>query len=320
MRGITYSLVEQTTAHVEPRERADSWSEQVGFHHTRLDFRYARPDCFDGEMTSQRSDTYDLITWRSDRVEYVRTPRLVRQAPAPDYRFVFPVEGEMTLRQDDRQIRLSPGSGRLMPLDAPFALRHGSMLRGVILSIPACEIDGPLNRKSPLSTGVDLSTGLGRVLHGMVVGLYDERTHLDAAQFNAVTDRAVELLCMLVAGDDRPDVPGHLAEVEAVVRRYARDHAADPGLTGASMARALGWSLRQIQLALQRAGTTPREVIREERLRGVRDRLQRAEYAHMTISELACAMGFSSASALSTAFRQRFGTSPRELRRRHHQA
>ncbi|MFE3327021.1 helix-turn-helix domain-containing protein [Streptomyces sp. NPDC059176] len=313
-------MVEQTTARVEPRERADSWSEQVGFHHTRLDFRYARPDSFSGEMTSQRSDTYDLITWRSDRVEYARTPRLVRQAPAPDYRFVFPLAGELTLRQNDRQIRVTPGSGRLLTLDAPFELLHDPLLRGVILSIPACEIEGPLNRKSPLATGVDLSTGLGRVLHGMLVGLHDERTRLDAAQFDAVTDRAVELLCMLAAGDDRPDVPDHLAEVEAVVRRYARDHAADPGLTGTSMARGLGWSLRQIQLALQRAGTTPRELIREERLRVVRDRLQRPEYAHMTISELACAMGFSSASALSTAFRQRFGTSPRELRRRHHHA
>lgn len=34
----------------------------------------------------------------------------------------------------------------------------------------------------------------------------------------------------------------------------------------------------------------------------------------MTINDLAYASGFSSASALSTAFRQRFGLSPREMR------
>ncbi|MGW0826057.1 helix-turn-helix transcriptional regulator [Streptomyces sp. NPDC002845] len=101
-----------------------------------------------------------------------------------------------------------------------------------------------------------------------------------------------------------------------MVRRYVRDHAADPALTGTSMARALGWSLRQVQLALQRAGTTPRDVIREERLRLVRDRLQCADCAHMTITDLAYASGFSSASAMSTAFRQRYGTSPREMRHR----
>ncbi|HET6353503.1 AraC family transcriptional regulator [Streptomyces sp.] len=36
----------------------------------------------------------------------------------------------------------------------------------------------------------------------------------------------------------------------------------------------------------------------------------------MTITDLAYASGFSSASTLSTAFRQRFGVSPREMRYR----
>ncbi len=95
-----------------------------------------------------------------------------------------------------------------------------------------------------------------------------------------------------------------------MVRRYVREHAADPGLTGTSMAHALGWSLRQIQLALQRAGTTPRDLIREERLRLVRERLQCGDCEHLTITDLAFTSGFSSASALSTAFRQRYGVSP----------
>jgi AraC-like DNA-binding protein len=80
------------------------------------------------------------------------------------------------------------------------------------------------------------------------------------------------------------------------------------------MARALGWSLRQIQLALQHAGTTPRDLIREERLRLVRERLRCGDCERLTITDLAYASGFSSASALSTAFRQRFGVSPREMR------
>ena len=102
--------------------------------------------------------------------------------------------------------------------------------------------------------------------------------------------------------------------MEAVVRRYVREHAADPDLTGAVMARALGWSLRQVQVALQRVGTTPRELIREERLRMVRERLQTPAYQHLSITDLAYASGFSSGSALSNAFRHRFGVSPREMR------
>ncbi|GGX41480.1 AraC family transcriptional regulator [Streptomyces fructofermentans] len=314
MPAGTYVVESRTTGAADPRERTDFWSEHVGAYQTSMEFRYASPETFRGELTRQGTDTYQLVDWRSDRIEYVRTPRQVRRAPDPDYRFLLPLSGELVLRQDGRETRLTPGAGSLMTLGEPFRLLHDASLRGIIFSIPAREIDGPLNRKSPLATGLDLTTGLGLVVHSMLRSLADERDRLTTTEFDAVSDRVVELLCMLASGDDRPDAPSHLTEVEAVVRRHVREHAADPGLTGTSMARALGWSLRQIQLALQRVGTTPRELIREERLRLVRDRLRCGECEHMTITDLAYASGFSSASALSTAFKARFGVSPREMR------
>ncbi|MFE9647765.1 helix-turn-helix domain-containing protein [Streptomyces sp. NPDC006365] len=316
MPAGSYVVDSQTTGEVDPRERTDFWSEHIMSLQTSLDFRYADPDpaAFRGRSIRQRTDAYQLVHWQCDQIEYSRTPRQVRQEPDPDYRFLLPLAGEAVLRQDGQEARLTPGMGSLMTLGEPFELLHDASLRGIIFSIPAREIEGPLNRKSPLATGLDLTTGLGRVVHTMLRSLSQERDHLTAREFDAVSDRVVELLCMLTVEDDRPDASGHLAEVEAMVRRYVREHAADPGLTGTSMARALGWSLRQIQLALQRVGTTPRELIREERLRLVRDRLRCRECDHLTITDLAHSSGFSSSSALSTAFRQRFGVSPRAMR------
>ncbi|CCK25689.1 DNA-binding regulatory protein [Streptomyces davaonensis JCM 4913] len=302
------------TIEVAAREQTDLWSERVGTYQTRLDYRYGRAEVFRGEMIRRRSDTYQVVTWHSDQIEYSRTPGLIRQEPDPDYRFLFPLSGEMRLRQDDQEVRLAAGTGSLFTLGAPFELQHNASLRGVIMSIPAQEIDGPLNQKAPLATGLDLTKGLGRVVHAMMRSLDEEYEHLTTPQFDAVCDRVVELLRMLACGDDRPDVPGQLTEVEAMVRRYVRDHAADPALSGTSMARALGWSLRQIQLALQQVGTTPRDLIREERLRLIRERLLCVDCDHMTITDLAYASGFTSASAMSTAFHRRFGVSPREMR------
>jgi Helix-turn-helix domain/AraC-binding-like domain len=59
------------------------------------------------------------------------------------------------------------------------------------------------------------------------------------------------------------------------------------------------------------SGTPPRELIREERLRMVRQRLESPGYRHRTVADTC---GFPSASALSTAFRTRFGTRPRDVR------
>jgi len=310
----SYLVEEQTTTEVGPCERADFWSEHIASYQSRMGYRYTRRDNFEGETVRQRTGTYQLVRFHSDEIEYQRTAQQVRQDPDEDYRLLVSLTGRLVLRQDEEEAELTPGTGGLVSFGAPFQCLQDASTQAFILTIPRREIDGRLNRTSPLSAGVDLTRGLGRVVSSLLNDLYEQRYALTDPQFDAVSDRLVDLLCMLVVGDDRPDIPGHLAEVEAMVRRYVRDHAADAGLTGTSMARALGWSLRQIQLALQHAGTTPRDLIREERLRLVRDRLQCGSCTHMTITELAYATGFSSASALSTAFRRRFGVSPREMR------
>ncbi|MFI0483082.1 helix-turn-helix domain-containing protein [Actinomadura sp. 9N215] len=295
-------------------------------------------DDFLGGPVRRSGGAYRLVLYRSDRADHLRTGDRPRRdavpgpvpAPVPGrdpdtgaYGFLLPLRGEMILLRDGAQARLRPGTGGLVSLTAPVRLVPHRPARALVLTIPAHEVDGRLrraaSRAAPLATGLDLSAGLGRVVADMVRAVGEERDLLTARQFDAACDRITELLCILVADfgaveHERPPAPGHLAEVEAVVRRHVREHATDPGLTGAAMAQELGWSLRQIQLALQRAGTTPRELIREERLRLVRDRLRDPLDRHVTITDLAHATGFSSASALSHAFRQRFGVSPRELR------
>ncbi|MER5472431.1 helix-turn-helix domain-containing protein [Streptomyces sp. NPDC002685] len=314
MPAGSYLVETWSTGAVEPWERADFWSEHIGSYQSRMGYRYSRVDNFLGETVRQRTETYQLVRFRSDEIAYSRTARQVREDPDEDYRLLLPLTGEIVLRQDGHEARLTPGTGTLVSFGSPFECLQDASTQAYVFTIPAREVDGPLNRRSPLATGLDLSRGLGRVVGSMLEGLYAERDDLTDSQFNAVSDRVVELLCMLATGDDRPDGARHLTDVETVVRRHVREHAADPGLTGTSMARALGWSLRQIQLALQHAGTTPRDLIREERLRLFRERLQCGDCEHLTITDLAYASGFSSASALSTAFRQRFGVSPREMR------
>lgn len=270
---------------------------------------------------------YRLVLYGTDRAghptaahdtPHPAAPHAAPHIPAPivaggGYRFVVLLHGELLMLRDGRKARLGPGTGGLVPPAAPLLVLQCGPARALVMTIPAHE---RLNLPARPVTLLDLTAGLGRVVADMVRAVGEERDTLSEPQFDAACDRITELLCLMVAGTGRPPPAGHLAEVEAVVRRYVREHATDPGLTGAVMAQDLGWSLRQVQLALQRAGTTPRELVREERLRLVRDRLRDPFYRNVTITDLAHATGFSSASTLSHAFRRRFGVSPRELRRR----
>jgi AraC-like DNA-binding protein len=284
-------------------------------HGSVPDRRHTRATgAFHGAASRRRTGTYCLARFGPDEPEYGRTAQEIRQDPDDDYRLLVPIDARITLRQDDQEARLTPGTGALLTFGAPFRCVQEPATWAYVLTIPAREMDDPLNRRPPLATALDLARGLGRVLRSMLDELHEERHTLSTPEFDAVADRIVELLCMLASGEDRADTANPLTEVETVVRRHVRAHAADPALTGTSVARSLGWSLRQIQLALQRAGTTPRDLIREERLRMVRDRLRCGHCEHLTITELAYATGFSSASAMSTAFRRRFGVTPREMR------
>lgn len=310
----TFVVESTTTDEVAARERTDFWSTLVNSYHCACGYEFADAKGFQGRTIRVGTDSYQLAGWRATEEWLHRTPGLIKQDPDEDYRFTFPIGGELLVRQNGEQALLTPTAGSLFTPTSPYDIWHSNGNQGLILTIPRSEIDQRLNQSAPVGVGFDLTVGLGRVVRDLMVGLTEERATLTPYQFDAVCDRLVELLCMLVTGDDRPDAPGHLADVEAMVRRHVRQHAGDPELCGQSVARQLGWSLRQVQKALQHSGTTPRELIREERLRLVRERLQNPAYRDWTIQRLAHEAGFSSGSALSIAFRNRYGVPPRDLR------
>jgi len=63
------------------------------------------------------------------------------------------------------------------------------------------------------------------------------------------------------------------------------------------------------------AGTTVYEYLREERMKEARTLLQKTRLA---VQDIACQVGFKDSTNFSTAFKERFGLSPREFRQKHH--
>jgi AraC-like DNA-binding protein len=305
-----YSIDSWTTDDVRPPERVEYWMSVVSAAtRYRVDPACA-PGTFRGRVLRIGTVAYTLGRASADCAQGHRTAAMASADPHDSRTLMWTIRGELLVRQDGQELRVGPGEAFLASSNSLFEakLDHADI---ALLTIPGAEMDNRLRRRSAPRI-LDINRGLGRVLAGMLAELFAQRAHLSAAEFDAVCDRLVDLLCMLAVGDDRPVAEGGLVEVEAMARRYVREHATDPGLTGATMAHALGWSLRQVQLALQQAGTTPRELIRDERLALVHERLRSP--VHIVIGDLAQRCGFSSTSVLSTAFRQRYGMSPREFR------
>ncbi|MEV6073178.1 AraC family transcriptional regulator [Nocardia sp. NPDC052001] len=302
-----------TTDAVDPRERADYWAHVINMYQCRLGYRFPSRTDFQGSTQLRRTDSYQLIGWESDAVTYLRTRKLIRADPDDNYRLIIPFTGQLAFGSDDGHGILTPAAMLLVAIDQPFALSMSEATRGVIINIPREQVRHRLNRVAPPLGPLDLTTGLGRVSAGIVGGLYTECAALTDREFDSVSERLVDLLCMQILGDPATSATP-LADVAATARRYIRAHVGDPDLTSARVATALGWSLRQIQLAFNAIGTTPSEVIREERLHVACERLRSPAYQRCGIADIASDLGFGSASSFNKAFRRRFDTTPSQFR------
>ncbi|MEU2090422.1 AraC family transcriptional regulator [Nocardia beijingensis] len=303
-------LVERVdTAAVAARESADFWAEHVCRNQGTLECRFDGRSSFRGTTAVQRYAGYQLIDFWSDSVVYSRTRADIRHDGDDSLRVMIPVSGALRIRQDDTAAQVLPGCGAVVTKSRPVDFGQPVAVRGWVMNVPA----GTL----PLSLGagpalVDLRNGLGSVLVGMITELGKQREAVDGPEFASACDTIIDLLRLRMRRHAAP--PTVLATVDAAVREHVLRHADDPDLTPTEIARALGWSLRQVQLALHHTGTTPSELIRGARLDRAHRRLR--ESSARTIAEIAYASGFRSLSAFGSAFKARFGVTPQEVRPR----
>ncbi|WP_039804357.1 helix-turn-helix domain-containing protein [Nocardia araoensis] len=305
-----YLVAEADTAAVSARESADFWVQHVCRNQGTLRFRFADASAFHGITRVQHYGDYQLIGFRSDSITYSRTPTDIRRDDDASLRLVVPTEGAMNFRQDDSTVQAVRGQGVLVTKARPFDFAQSQNAHGWVMNIPAGAVPYALGTGPVV---IDVRQGLGLVVSGMIRELNEQRKVVDGLGFATACDVMVDLLrlCLRPYGK----LPTTLAAVDAAVRDHIRRHATDPELTPTLVAHNLGWSLRQVQLALQSTGTTPSELIRTERLERARLHLREAT-PDRTVADIAYASGFTSLSAFGASFKRQFGFTPQEARGR----
>ncbi|MDM7490184.1 AraC family transcriptional regulator [Rhodococcus sp. GXMU-t2271] len=312
-----YEVQFTTTGRVPARDRAEFWTDHVRFNHGTLDYSFPHPDerspaGFAGATHVQRCGGHQLVEFWSDRITYARTARHVRGDDDRSMRLFVPKSGALTVTHDGHALPVPVGHAALVSMARPFELVHRARARAWVLTVPEgclpdrAVADGP--------SVLDLRRGVGAVAGTMTRALARERTSLSGPAFVAISARVIELVSLALTDTHGHIRPGGLQAVAAAAHAYVDERSDDPDLTPASMARDLGWSLRQLQLALRAAGTTPAELLRNRRLDRARSRLEDPRWNAVSVGGIAFASGFGSLGAFGTAFRARFGTTPKAVR------
>jgi AraC-like DNA-binding protein len=134
-------------------------------------------------------------------------------------------------------------------------------------------------------------------------------------------EAALRSLCGLAAlacnasADARANAAHAVREVRlAAARRHVEQHLADPALSSASTAAALGISVRQLHLVFEPAGESFGQFVLRRRLEACRATLTDPADAGRSVIDIAYGWGFDSLSTFYRAFRGAFGIAPGELR------
>ncbi|MEV7284896.1 helix-turn-helix domain-containing protein [Streptomyces sp. NPDC093252] len=260
------------------------------------------------------SDTHALALCESGEELVSRDARHTRTDPRGTCELLVPLTGSARVEQGGTGTALGPGSMVLCPVDRPLAFAHAAGFRSVSLIVPGDSVTrrSPAAAREPRPLSGD--RGLGRPVRQRVATLRGERAAFSGTTFGLARDRLLDLVCQAAEGgtDAAPAVRRTL--VEASIRRHVRAHADEDGLGVASLARALGRSTRSAQQVLHAADTTPRDLIRRERLRPARSRRANPAWGGHSISRIAHSRGFGSHASFATAFRQECGTTPMQAR------
>lgn len=237
---------------------------------------------------------------------------MVRRRPADSIALYFSLVGEAFFYHDDGVRTLQPGQVLMCDADQPFLRGFSHGLEELVLKIPRtvfAEATGIEEVRQPVVT--DFAAGSNAFAHALArqVGAAARDVDPDAAEEATL----LELVGALTRGTGGEDLA---AAHRAAAHAYVEQRLADPGLSAAQVAQAIGISTRHLSRVLAQAGTTFPQHVLARRLEVARQLLEKPAAASLSISELAHRCGFASAAHFSSSFTAHHGVRPSDVRRR----
>lgn len=311
---LTYS-----TATVDGAAQLDYWRDVVCATFVQLELEPPpwRSGRFRGHVTAQDLDCVQIATVTADPHAVVRTPAAIRQSHEDDFFVNLAVRGFITLAQDGRQAVLRPGDFTVYDSARPCRINGLDPFELIVVKVPRqafrahCALSGDAT-----ATVMRGDRGAGALLAPFLRTLTAHAAGLPPELVPRVGGNVLELLGTALA--ERADAGSRRAAPLPAqlprARRYILNHLAEPGLSPATIAAALGVSVRYLQGIFHTAGTSPFRWLQEQRLDQAARLLADPGQAGRSITDVAFSVGFTDTSHFTRSFKRRYGTGPRDYR------
>ncbi|MBD3896769.1 helix-turn-helix domain-containing protein [Halomonas sp. ML-15] len=258
-----------------------------------------------------------LIKLASSPVWVTRTPRLAGLSGGDHtFKLVWQLHGEAVMEQGGRSIRLSPGKMTVYRLSTPYRLQTFGDYRALMLSIDLAELP-EWRRLAEGCQGQALPWDAGA--HASLAVLRSQLSWQGGPPVGQVEDAALELVFGSFWRHQRQQLQCAPLPSERITkaRRVILERIADPSLAPEDLASALNVSMRGLYDEFRRHGMVPPAAfIRELRLEQCYLMLLDSAQRRCSITHIALEHGFIDSAHFAKVFRERYGVSPGELRKR----
>ena len=272
------------------------------------------PGNFAGGIESGYASGLKLSTVSAANVELYRTAREIRAGSDAWFYTVFQLDGEATIEQGSRQTALSAGDITVVDASRPCSIVWTAPSRQVSLLLPrhllehqlgagAAECVPKLDKRLPV---VQLSH---RLLEESM-----NRTAMSESESGAALEAIACLLRPALRQGEATS--GRRDRLFEKVSALIDDHIQAEHLRPAWLAQEMGMSLRSLYRLFADRGLVVAQYIKHRRLDLCASALRSAADEEK-LAGIGFSWGFGDHSHFSTAFRQRFGVSPGEYRRRY---
>lgn len=309
-----------TTRDVPPRERLGFWQEMV--RNTYVPLEVARPggaEGFFGEIDLEPLGCLNLSLLKSCGQHATRTRATIARSRGDYFFMLGQVAGQGIVRQDDREATLQVGGWAILDTTRPYQLSFNDCFEQIVVAAPRVAVPG-LSQQADALTGQDLSrlTPLGNMFYRYLSLLHAQAGELGPEARPLLADSILNLLAATVSETlnerlQRAPQTQQLLRIKAFILHHLRD----PALSVAMIAASLRISNRYVHKVFEAEGVSVSEYIRRLRLDNCCRDLLSERSRGLSITQLAFSWGFNSAAHFSYLFRQRYGVSASEYRRRH---
>jgi len=309
-----------STAQLPPKRRLDYWNQLTGDAITALVVEPVDARSFAGELTRTAVGCVELA-------EVYSEPAVVRHlkehvAAARDARFVLclQLQGASVTRQQGREALLRDGDFTLLDSSRPYQVSFDRPNRALVLGVPHADLSRRLvNAEALVGLAMPGDVGMSGLLSSFLRGLWQQQRNDDNL---VLTPRLGDAVIDLIAGAYTSRLHGvEAASSWAVSRRehirgYIEQHLHDPSLTPSRIAVAARLSPRRMHQLFESTGETIGCYILRRRIEECARVLADCSQQGRAIAEIAFQHGFNNASHFGRAFRDRYGWTPSEYRRR----